>query len=373
MLTHHANRAQALPSLPDEQGLIRWTRFASVTDTRGTEQVSTWEAFAEMLRTSPPRAAGKRALPLLKLATFNGPRSSATVAEVFGLEGDHDGGTMSAGEAIQRLERHGIRAVVYSTPSSAPERPRWRVLAPLSRPHPPAERARLVARLNGALGGVLAAESFTLGQVFYFGAVEGAPYACIQTFDEPDEGSFIDELHELDEIAVWPTGKASQEPSPPVVATAEAGTVYLPPGTVADLRDALSRIPSDDRDLWVRFCLALRPCGQQGWDLWDEWSRKSAKYDPVDAARVWHTAKPRGEVNYESIFAVAAQHGWVNPLAGGAVQASSAPPLLETDAEELAKVSGAEPQGPKLRPVSVFDVVVRSRTIALIRDVVHYS
>ena len=52
-----------------------------------------------------------------------------------------------------------------------------------------------------------------------------------------------------------------------------------------------------------------------------------------------------------------ALRGWVADMAGGAVQASSAPPLRETDAEELAKGSGAEPQGPKLRPVSVFDVV----------------
>lgn len=342
----------------DQPGLIRWTRFASVTDTRGTEQVSTWEAFVEMLRNSPPRAATKDGLPLLKLATFSGPRSSATVAEVFGLEGDHDAGTMSAGEAIQRLERHGIRAVVHSTPNSTPERPRWRVLAPLSRSHPPAERARLAARLNGALDGALAPESFTPPQVFYYGAIEGRGYDCAATFDAPDEGACVDELHELDQVAAWPPGQAGNKPPAPAVATAEPGNIYLPPGTVADLRDALSRIPSDDRDLWVRFCLALKPCGQQGWDLWDEWSRKSAKYDPVDAARVWHTAKPRGEVNYESIFAVAeAEYGWVNPLAGGAVQMVEIdrppPRIVEVDPRDADKplpplpfvVEGAIPCG----------------------------
>lgn len=107
----------------------------------------------------------------------------------------------------------------------------------------------------------------------------------------------------------------SMATAPAIEASAAAGTRYLGPTVAKELRDALSRIPSDDRDLWVRFCLALKPCGQQGWDLWDEWSRKSAKYDPVDAARVWHTAKPRGEVNYESIFAVAeAEYGWSNPM-----------------------------------------------------------
>lgn len=105
----------------------------------------------------------------------------------------------------------------------------------------------------------------------------------------------------------------SMASAPAIDAGAMAGARYLGPTVVDDLRSALAAIPSDDRDLWVRFCLALRPCGQQGWDLWDEWSRKSVKYDPVDSVRVWRTARPRGEVSYEAIFAVAAEHGWRNP------------------------------------------------------------
>ena len=83
--------------------------------------------------------------------------------------------------------------------------------------------------------------------------------------------------------------------------------------TAGELASALEVTPSDDRDTWVRVMMALRQSGQQGWDLWDGWSRKSSKYDPADSRRVWHTARPRGEINYESIFTLAESHGWVNP------------------------------------------------------------
>lgn len=86
---------------------------------------------------------------------------------------------------------------------------------------------------------------------------------------------------------------------------------------IEELRGALSVLDSDDRDIWVRFLHALKPLGQDGFDLWDEWSRKSGKYDPVDAIAKWHSAKPTGAINYETIFFAAQAAGWVNPLAGG--------------------------------------------------------
>ncbi len=60
------------------------------------------------------------------------------------------------------------------------------------------------------LGGVLAAESFTLSQCFYFGRVNGAPYECAQ-----DEGRCIDELDELDDIAVHNKAKPADENDDP--------------------------------------------------------------------------------------------------------------------------------------------------------------
>lgn len=107
----------------------------------------------------------------------------------------------------------------------------------------------------------------------------------------------------------------------PVAASA---TRYVTDQQVAELRDALASFPSDDRDLWIRVGMALHSIGQQGFDLWDEWSRKSTKYDPVDSMRVWRSFKP-GSVNYETVFYIAQEHGWRNPLAGASMRIETLP------------------------------------------------
>ena len=80
-------------------------------------------------------------------------------------------------EAAERLRREQVAAVVYTTPSHQKDGKgqRWRVLCPFSQEMNPAERQKMVARLNGVLGGVLSAESFTVSQSFAFGSVSGQP------------------------------------------------------------------------------------------------------------------------------------------------------------------------------------------------------
>jgi hypothetical protein len=105
-------------------------------------------------------------------------------------------------QAIDRLEQLGVRAAVYPSPSSTVDKPRWRVICPLSEQLPPDARAGLIARLNGALGGILAGESFALSQSYYFGALETNDYRVLATWDDPDDGKCIDELDELDVLAI---------------------------------------------------------------------------------------------------------------------------------------------------------------------------
>jgi len=92
-----------------------------------------------------------------------------------------------------------------------------------------------------------------------------------------------------------------------------AAARYVTEEQLADLRDAMTHIPAEDRDTWVDIGMALRLLGQAGWDLWDTWSATSDKYDPVDQIRTWRSFKPK-RINYESVFAKAAQRGWVNPM-----------------------------------------------------------
>jgi putative DNA primase/helicase len=57
-------------------------------------------------------------------------------------------------------------------------------------------------RLNGVLRGVLAGESWTASLSYFFGPIVGKPYKVVATFDDPAEGFAIDELDDLDAIAL---------------------------------------------------------------------------------------------------------------------------------------------------------------------------
>jgi len=188
---------------------ITWTRFLDKGASSARELKHDWRELVEHLQHAGPYAA-KAVCPWIKLARFGTARSGkgalrhdGNLVEITGVEGDYDGEQMQPEEALQLLERANLCAVVYTSPSHKPDAPRWRVLAPLSHAHQPADRTRLLARVNGALGGVLTGESFTLSQSYYYGRVAGqADYRVLVTFDDPDEGNCVDLADELDAVAV---------------------------------------------------------------------------------------------------------------------------------------------------------------------------
>jgi len=208
----------SLPGHPSEGHAMEWTEFATRSGDRLRLVFGSYEQLLERVIRAP-EYADKSLQPLIKLARFGDARSykgslrnDGNVIAVTGIEGDYDGETVNVHQAVEHLERHQIKAVVFTTASHRPDKPRWRVLAPCRREVSPKDRYRLVARLNGALGGVLAAESFTLSQAYYLGRVRGVVFDARATFNGED-GSCIDELDELDQIAIgkqqWP--KIDQE------------------------------------------------------------------------------------------------------------------------------------------------------------------
>lgn len=188
---------------------ITWTRFLDRSASSARELRHEWRELVEHLQHAGPYSA-KSLCPWIKLARFGSVRSGkgalrhdGNLLEITGVEGDYDGEQMQPEEAVRLLESHHLRALVYTSPSHRPESPRWRVLAPLAATYPPAARTALLARVNGALGGVLTSESFTLSQSYYYGRVAGqTDYRVLVTFDDPDEGLCVDEADELDGIAV---------------------------------------------------------------------------------------------------------------------------------------------------------------------------
>lgn len=313
----------------DQQLMVYATNFESVTDRKGTSGSIEWDSLVETMQ-NPVELPTKAQCPLIKLALLgnqpspNGSlRHDANVVEVFGVEGDHDAGTMTPAEAASRLSAVGIMGVVYTTPSHRPEKPRWRVLVPLSTAFPPAERTRFAGIVNAVLNGALAPESFKLSQPFYYGRVQGVPYECIPVQGVPLD--LADHSHEPLYPVSTSRGGLPQGPDDPTgfdcQATMDRALASMSGETMDELREAIMIIPADDVHMWVRVGEALAtlkgtPWAKDAWQLFDEWSSTAPnKYNPSDCRRTWEGFRP-SRTTFKAVFKIAAEHGWVNPRKG---------------------------------------------------------
>lgn len=82
-----------------------------------------------------------------------------------------------------------------------------------------------------------------------------------------------------------------------------------------EARAALRHVPSDDYDNWIRVGFILKHSFHDaGFELWDDWSRSSAKYPGSTAIQeVWDSFEPDGSVGLGSLFYLARQSGWNGP------------------------------------------------------------
>jgi len=98
--------------------------------------------------------------------------------------------------------------------------------------------------------------------------------------------------------------------------TLVAGTGFISPGQRLELRSALAFCDPNDRDTWLINGMALHSTGAaEAFAIWTEWSQLSEKYDPADQRRVWASFSngKHKKVHLATIFAKAAESGWVNP------------------------------------------------------------
>src|SRR3954451_24256748 len=176
--------------------------------TARTKRLELYSMRSLASRINAVTAARKADLPWLKLVKFGEMRSNkgslrhdANIIAISGIEADYDNGSVTVDEACERLIKQGVASVVYTSPSHTEKAPRWRVLCPLSEEMPPHLREVMVGRLNGLFRGMLAAESFTLSQSYYYGSVDRNPSHRVEMI----EGFHIDLHDDLD--LVW-LGKA---------------------------------------------------------------------------------------------------------------------------------------------------------------------
>jgi len=284
------------------------TIFPTVLGNEARSHIVTWDQIIIQCK-NPIIYSTKQNLPLIKLGSFgsnrtraNSLRSDENMLSISGIEVDYDAEIMSAAEASFLLNMAGIQGVIYTSPSHTPDKPRWRVLAPLSREYLPTERRNLVARLNGIFCGILALESFTSSQTFYFGAVSGVVYECMES-----SGNFIDLVENLPLIyPVESEKKTFNRDSCPSNVTDE---------TISELEEALEFISSDDRVTWIAVGQDLCNLGETGFRLWDAWSAKSNKYDVRDSEKRW-MGFAGDRTDHRAVFAKAQANGWINPKKG---------------------------------------------------------
>ncbi|HEY0877868.1 MAG TPA: AAA family ATPase [Zeimonas sp.] len=268
-------------------------------------------------------------MPLFSAATFTDDRrNGSNVQTVTAIVVEHDAGErahnphpMQPAEAVERLRQHGISAVVYSTPSSTHECPRWRAVIRLEQAATREQHRSLVALVNALLGGVLApAESNDPARAWYYGKVRGADYfAEVVDGNAIDVASLFDELP--DPIPLTPNRPtASHEDDSLIEFVDRAQAIeHVNRQTIADIRSALAFIDPDDRGTWIRIGIALAELGDIGFDLWSEWSARSPKFEDGkdDPADRWATFRD-SHTDYRTIFAEAQRNGWKNPRAGSA-------------------------------------------------------
>ncbi|HEX7082358.1 MAG TPA: phage/plasmid primase, P4 family [Gammaproteobacteria bacterium] len=322
------------------------SQFKSATaDPEG--RTFTWGALVEILTRAPHVRASKQACQLLNFATFgdertkkkNGKlgllRNNANVQRLFGVIGDYDAEQVSIAEAAERLEQANIEAFLHTTPSHKPDAPRWRAMAPLSQPVSPTEYAALVDKLNGALGGILGAESWDVSRCYYVGRVQGVEYETRRV-----TGKCIDLADEI-----TPIGKAGRKATEPAATPREPVEPTEPDDElIEDLRTVLRDAryqkavkpnrTAENYNRWNEANLALLSLGEAGEALIREYS--------VDGADEWlernRDTVPR--CDYRHVFTMAEELGIPNPRGRRTVAAD--PGDFPADAVPIGDVPAAQ-------------------------------
>jgi hypothetical protein len=321
-------------------------------------QLMTLSELRDLIQSTSKKS--KAALPWLKLAKFSGVRTEANclrhneaVVEITGIELDYDGGKITLDAAVAIAKKLKLKSLLYTSASYTEAKPRWRILLPTSKALPPGERERLVARVNGAFGGVFSGESFTLSQSYYFGAVDGNPmHRVVET-----KGECIDRRNDLDATAI---GKRGSKGNGKVEADADAPNYFEEYGAElseplrAKIIAAMAAIPNDadiDRKKWIDIGHALKRemPGADGLEIFLRWSatwtgveegkRRTPEQREAYARKIWKGLKPRGDITAGSLFHFAdeATPGWRDHLNQETAQEAAVPegrpwPVLGADA-----------------------------------------
>jgi predicted P-loop ATPase len=205
--------------------------------------------------------------PLFIYGRFGGKRTAdgslrhdANLLARTGWTIDYDGEQMPFAEAKDRCNDAGLACFGYTTARHTPSGPRWRLGGPFARELTLAELPRMMARLNGVVGGNAAPESARPTQSWFIGHIAGVPF---ENFLGDGDGC-ADELDALDASAIpflgqpKPPGGKPGAPNYSELSRDElkelitTGAHYFGPANELLRRDAYDEIPQADAEANLR-------------------------------------------------------------------------------------------------------------------------
>jgi putative DNA primase/helicase len=79
------------------------------------------------------------------------------------------------------------------------------------------------------------------------------------------------------------------------------------------IREALSFIPAEDRETWVRMGMAVKnELGEDGFDVWNQWGQTALSYNERSSRAVWRSIRSGGGVTSGTLYHEAKALGWVD-------------------------------------------------------------
>lgn len=283
-------------------------RFTKPDLERGTLSLAEYLALnKEILEEKKIRNAEKNGDYFI-MAAFKGTgiRNAANVDFMTGFVGDIDTGNISLAELKAHLQ--GLAHIIYSSYSHSPDVPKWRFILFYPVPTSVADHQKTYLFLQQQFKNQLDPRCETSAQLWYTPACpEDAGDLFVFVFSDGDLFD-VSTLPEPALPAVVPT------PTRPSLQVALQANPNLTKSNLEKLQSALNATPADDRDAWIKFGLALHnDIGDTGFNIWNNWSQKSSKYDPDTMDDTWVSFKTDStapKVGLGTIFFSAKQAGW---------------------------------------------------------------
>lgn len=303
----------------------------SVPDTkRGTRTSAEYHALRKDVPEEKKRKGEEKNGRYFNVARFTraGTRLEADVAGVISIALDFDSGRTT--KAIIRKKLAGYTYLAYTSYSHLPGNERWRAIVFFSAEVSKDLHKRVYKHFQELFEGDLDPRSGVASQLWYTPA---CPHDAVDTFKCFHEiGEFFDPST-LPEEAPAPASskpaKKAKATTTMVKATTMAKAINRAmlldaqpdpneldsPPSLKRLVSALGYVNADDRDTWIEAGLAIKhDLGEEGLELWMEWSKKSPKFDDDVAVATWESFKERDDgepvVTLGTVFHKAREAGW---------------------------------------------------------------